>query len=138
MEHLSTFQRLVLEFKGKISETVNFTLPWQSKCVGSFCLEVRFSDVPLRSLRYPAPHLYRAPARSAQSASREWTLGWCFLLGSQTGMCPQEFATRTCNTMNHHHLLFCLSLKEQRIEKGFFCESMPKCYYVHKENSVYV
>lgn len=114
VEHLNVFQRLVFEFKRRISETLNFTSPWQSKCVGGFCLEVRCSDVPLHSFRYPAPNRYLAPTKS-----REWTLGWCSLLGSQTGMFPQAFAARTCNTMKHHHLLLCLSLNEQHIQDGF-------------------
>lgn len=48
-----------------------------------------------------------------QLASQEWTLGLCSLLGSQTGMFRQEFSAKTCKTKKHHHLLLCLSLKEQ-------------------------
>lgn len=46
-----------------------------------------------------------------QSASQEWALGLCSLLGSQTGMFPQEFSARTYNTKKHHHLLLCLFLE---------------------------
>lgn len=65
VEHLSTFQRLMSEFKRRISETFNFTsaekMSWKLLSRGHI-------EWGASSVRHPAPHLYLAPAKSAQSA----------------------------------------------------------------------
>lgn len=92
--------------------------------------------MPLLSFRHSAPFLYLSPAEAALHCP----LGWCSLLGAQTWTFTKEFAARICSAMKHHHLVLCLFLKYMQFYLFIylFSEKGLKCYYLHKENSVYV
>lgn len=137
VEHLNIFQGLVLEFKRRISETLNFMSPTQSKCVGGFCLKVRFSALPLRLFRYPAPKLYLAPTKSHSQLVRNghWAGTPCW--NPKLGCPPRSLHPGHETPWNTTTCYFAFPWMSS-IYKMFSCESRLKLYYVHKENSVYV
>lgn len=82
VEHLNTFQRLMSEFKRRISETLNFTsteqMSWNNN---EFYLEVKLSEVPLQSGIQPHTCTWHLPNLHCQlvanghwAAAPHWNL----------------------------------------------------------------